>query len=333
MSAKQFFKSTAFKCIAVLLAIVIICGVFLTICNSLFYVSDKERLDRAIAKLYGESVEYNELDVDSNVSVTGSKVNSVYEITTYEGNYLLSVTGEGGYSGGTVTCWVVVEVKDGAVSGVKKASIASNVNQSYISKIKASDIQAVIDKQDESGFTTYNTNGIKTGASFSMGAIAASINGAVDYVNAEFCGAVAKYGEYEYSSYIDDTTEISVENGVVTYNIVTKPNSPATAFSLTIKVDSTKKITQCTVTVNGTYQWGKPMLDKAKDMTGLGLDDIKTLIAPMLSDGAYNSTSENGSNEINTGATKSNFLCLYAGLFATANYDKAISDLSQGGNS
>lgn len=57
MSAKSFFKSTAFKCIVVLLSIVLLCSVFLTICNALFYVSDEERLNRALSELYdGESV-------------------------------------------------------------------------------------------------------------------------------------------------------------------------------------------------------------------------------------------------------------------------------------
>ena len=36
MSAKSFFKSTAFKCIVVLLSIVLLCSVFLTICNAPF---------------------------------------------------------------------------------------------------------------------------------------------------------------------------------------------------------------------------------------------------------------------------------------------------------
>ena len=52
MSAKSFFQSTAFKCIVVLLSIVLLCSVFLTICNALFYVSDDERLNRALSELY-----------------------------------------------------------------------------------------------------------------------------------------------------------------------------------------------------------------------------------------------------------------------------------------
>ena len=58
MNAKEFFKGTAFKCIVVLLSIVLICGVLLTFANALFAVSDQERLDRAIADIYGEQVEY-----------------------------------------------------------------------------------------------------------------------------------------------------------------------------------------------------------------------------------------------------------------------------------
>ena len=40
-SVKEFFKSTAFKCIYVLLAIVLVCGVLLAFCNDLFEVTAK----------------------------------------------------------------------------------------------------------------------------------------------------------------------------------------------------------------------------------------------------------------------------------------------------
>ncbi|MDE6850823.1 MAG: hypothetical protein K2J54_05815, partial [Clostridia bacterium] len=105
MTVKQFFKSTAFKCIAVLMSILLVCGILLTICNSLFYVSAEEKLARAISKIYGDSVTYEVETVDSEITVTSAQVLEVYEITTekYEGDYLLKVKGNGGYGGGSVT--------------------------------------------------------------------------------------------------------------------------------------------------------------------------------------------------------------------------------------
>jgi hypothetical protein len=317
MTAKQFFKSTAFKCIVVLLSIVLICGIFLTICNSLFYVSDEERLARAFSKLYGETVEYETIDVDEDITTTNSTVNSIYKITTYEGDYLLSVTGEGGYSSGTVTCWVIVTVKDGEVDGIKNVNIASNVNQSFITKIGDSDIQAVIDKQDAAGFTTYNTANISTGATFSLGAIANAMNGAVSYVNQTVLKKVSKFAEYEYATLIEETTTISVASGVVTYNIVTAANSPANAFSITVKVGSDNKITEYTVTTNGSTGGYESKMYSVTNYVGKTLTELQA----METDGT-----------ISTGATKSNQLTLNAALFAVANYDKAVVDFAGGNN-
>ena len=65
-TVKGFFKSTSFKCIAVLLAIVLISGILLTICNSLFYVSDAERLQRVLNSIYGREVTATEVGVDEH---------------------------------------------------------------------------------------------------------------------------------------------------------------------------------------------------------------------------------------------------------------------------
>ena len=53
-SIKEFFKSTSFKCIAVLLVIVLVCGILLTICNSLFAISPEEELNRVLGKIYDD---------------------------------------------------------------------------------------------------------------------------------------------------------------------------------------------------------------------------------------------------------------------------------------
>jgi hypothetical protein len=316
MSAKQFFKSTAFKCIVVLLSIVLICGIFLTICNSLFYVSDEERLSRAISKLYsGEDVTYETIEVDDKISTTNSTINSVYKITSdnHSGEYLVSSTGEGGYQSGTVTCWIIIGVKDGEIDGIKKVNIASNVNQSFINKNGDSDIQTIIDQQNVASFSSYSTGNLHTGATMSLGAIANSMNGAVSYIKQTVLGAVSKFAEYEYNSLIDETTTISVANGVVTYNIVTASNSPAKSFSITVKVGSDKTITEYTVTTNGSTSsdYANAMY-AVSNYVGKSLAELQTL----------GTSIDNGT--IKTGATKSSQLTVNAALFAVANYDKAV---------
>lgn len=322
MTAKEFFKSTAFKCICVLLCIVLICGILLTICNALFFVSDKERLDRAIAKIYGTTVEYNDKEeVDEDYSSTALyKVNQVYPLLgTHEGEYLLNVTGNGGYSGGTVTCWVVANVTDGKFDGISKVTIDSNSGQSYIAKIGSDDLQALIDQQeDSSSFVSFTTNGISTGATFSLSAITNCMNGASEYVRAVYGGEVSKFANYEYKDYIEETTEITVSGTDVTYNIITKANGKAKPFTINITVNSEKKITSYEIVVNGStsgYQSGMSAI--ALNM----VNQTQTSLEEHVNAGG-----------LNTGATLSNTLCVYSGLFATANYDLALEQYAEGGN-
>lgn len=182
MKIKDFFKSNAFKCVYVLLGIVLVCSVLLTICNSLFYVSDEEKLSRAIAKIYGKTVEYTQLNVNDDFNDAKSQINSVYKIETYQGEYLINATGKDGYQGGTVTVWVLIDTTNEQVK-VKKATIAGSSGQSYLNKIDAEDLQTLINKQDQSGFTDFDVDGISTGATRSLTAISNALNGATAYAN------------------------------------------------------------------------------------------------------------------------------------------------------
>ena len=162
MSAKSFFKSTAFKCIIVLLSIVLLCSVFLTICNALFYVSDEERLDRALAELYdGESVS-TELAPGADALGDGEEVGRL-----------------DGYNGGTVTCWVVIETQGNVVSGVGAVSISSNEGQSYIGRITQEFLNGF---SENFNGEPYPDGMVSSGASYSSTAIRNAVNGALEYV-------------------------------------------------------------------------------------------------------------------------------------------------------
>lgn len=324
MTAKEFFKSTAFKCIAVLLSILLVCGILLTIFNSLFFVSDEEKLARAISKVYGESVAYETQEINKTYDIKAADVLEVHEITTYEGDYLLKVKGKDGYGGGSVTCWVNVNAQgtgSEAVIKVKKIVIDSNVGQSYISKISSGALGSLVNKQENDGFTSFDTDGIKTGASFSMNAISNAANAALTYVSATR-GKFGKYYGYAYTDYLDDATTYAVNGTTVEYAIVTKGGIWG-KFNITVHVNvdnGVKKITEYEITQNGSSvmpdkNYGELMSPQALDLNGKTLADIQGYIAG------------NG-DVLHTGATISNNHCYYAAAFALSNYDRIIN----GGN-
>ena len=192
MTVKQFFKSTAFKCIATLLIIVLICTVFLTICNSLFYVSAEEKFDRAIAKIYGKSVETEQITLSGmTTDFEYSSVNEVYKVE--DGNYLVKSTGKEGF-GGSVTCWIVVAMENGAIRGVNNVVVDSAPGESYLSKISKDELAEFsrIEYTDgfiyEVGFKNGSTQPgkdyIATGASCTTRAISNAVNGAIEFVKA-----------------------------------------------------------------------------------------------------------------------------------------------------
>lgn len=140
MTVKQFFKSNAFKSLTVLIAIVLVAGVLLAICNDIFFVSDEERFARSIAKIYGAEVETQELALtDEQKTYNNGQVEEAYLVLD-DGNYLLHTTGYGGYSGGsgTVTLWVVIGCdasEDGnpQLTGIEKVVYDSNDGQTLMS--------------------------------------------------------------------------------------------------------------------------------------------------------------------------------------------------------
>ena len=184
MKAKEFFKSNAFKSLAVLLVIVIIAGALLAVFNDLLYVSDTEKENRIYSKIYGETVETENVPFDAEQGeFADGKVEKAVKVKK-DGNYLVKSTGKGGFSGGTVTCWVVIEVKGGAISGVGKVIIDSNVGQSYINYINDKFLTAFTTNYEDGAYFTPAEGFIKTGATMSATAICNAVNGAVDYLKA-----------------------------------------------------------------------------------------------------------------------------------------------------
>lgn len=201
MTAKQFFKSTAFKCIVVLLSILLVCGVFLTIMNGLLEVTDEERFARAMGKIYGREISVTEVENfgGAKKDFDYATVNSAY--LDEDGNYLVNVEGKEGY-GGSVVCWVVVDMSgDGQnIDGVLKIAIDKAANESYISKVTQAALDELAAKAEYGkevmggylhGSKDHGDNYIATGASYSMRAISNCVNGAMDFVAAYIAGGNA----------------------------------------------------------------------------------------------------------------------------------------------
>lgn len=191
MTVKQFFKSKAFKCIVALMTILLVCGIFLTIMYGFLEVSAEERFNRAIKKIYGQEVKTEQVNTEGfKTEFDYSTVIEAYRVTD-DGNYLIKMEGKEGFAG-TVTCWVVVVMDGNKVDGIKKIVIDSAPSESYISKIKQSNLdelalKAEYGKELAGGFihgssTTHGEDYVKTGASCSMRAISNAVNGAMEFV-------------------------------------------------------------------------------------------------------------------------------------------------------
>lgn len=196
---KAFFTGTAFRCVAVLLGIVLVSGALLAIFNDLLFVSAEERFNRTLAKIYGKTVSTTTVEfTPEEAGYSGGTVNAAYLVD--DGNYLVQTTGNGGYSNGTVTLWTVLSCEgsrengDLVWKGIEKVVYESNEKQSYISKIKSKFYASFTVHNDEllagKKFTAAaisDSEGIFTlsaGASRSSAAIVNAVNTAIDFFTA-----------------------------------------------------------------------------------------------------------------------------------------------------
>lgn len=334
MTAKEFFKSTAFKCLAALLCVLLVSGIFLTVMNALLAVTDQEKFDRAINKIYGKSVKTEAVTIE-NYNDNGS-IDEAYRVKD-DGNYLIKATGFGGFDNGSVTCWIVVVVKNGAVGGIDKVIVDSNKSQSYIANINDKFLSGFKDNFNGEHYTPYE-GFIMTGATRSATAICNAVNAALDFVNAKF-GNVAEdpYKDFKYAAKTEtkDTTivynaeagEIEYEDGNVAYTagsvaftVVSKGYGMASNFTSLIVVNAEGKIETFKVLKCGSTDTsydnkalqnvecfvGKNEQELLDTMGGLEYNDFKT------------------GNLIATGASNSSYCLFTSALFATGNYQELV---------
>ena len=203
----KFFKSTWFKCITVLLAILLVSGALIAILSDLLYVSPDMRTMRAVKKIYGQEMEYSIVfDIDNQekgdqtlsyeekalIIYDEGRINKVYIIgDKSSGNYdlLFQSVGYQGYKGGTITVWTLVKVSSTfdiekvVLEGYDKQTLMSKLDNSFYSKFALTDITDAYQKGElfttNSGAT--NTNAV-SGATYSANACVNAVNCVIKYV-------------------------------------------------------------------------------------------------------------------------------------------------------
>jgi len=350
MTVKEFFKSKAFKCVAVLFCVLILSGALLTIAYGFLAVSDGEKLQRAISSIYsGETVTVyganNEViddnDPESLVSETvemgDAQILAAYKVevgTEKRISYLISSKGLHGYGEGTVTCWVAVD----ADLNVEKVTISANTNQSFISKIGDSTLDYFTSHSSENGYSTSDDGFVTGGATRSSTAICNAVNGAVSYVNTVILGNSEEnpFADFSYTDYVNTAkTEISMDGTDVKYSVVTKSYGYAGEFDIDITVGSDGAIKSYTVATNGsTHGYESKMPESVTDGSAFTSKDLSYFTGIYGESMAYTSITASLTTGASSGvASYSVYLCMYAGAFATANYQNAVNYLNGGANS
>ncbi len=326
MTAKEFFKSTSFKCIVALLSILLVCGIFLTIMHGLLEVTAEEKLARAINKIYGKNVTTEVSDI-KNKELDLATIEEAYCVTSEGGNYLVKSTGKGGFAG-TVTCWVVVEIKDNNVSGIGKVTIDSYVGETQMAEIKQSFLDSFSTGYKDGIYYTTD-DGFKVSSSTkSSNAICNAVNGALQYVKTEKLGMETNdiFKDFAYTQFIDkkSTTFKLSKDGGITYNITANGYGYADKFEIEITVSKDKTISAYKVTKDGSsggYETPENIVNGEK-FIGKKLEDITAILGEGLE---YPGDDLN--TEINTGSSNSTYVCYAAAAFALANYDVALANI------
>lgn len=331
MSAKSFFKSKTFKCIIVLLCVLLVSGVLLSLCWGFLEVTDEERFNRKIGALYGgDTVTAVEQDLTGKTTkVNNATIQKMWYINE-KNDYLVQAASRG--NGGDVICWVAVGVNQDktAVVGINKVLVYDVADAAeYTSNIPDYVFDKFRDDYTEGKTFDYGSKGsdeyIDVGASYSMTAVCNDVNGAVAFVKAYISGEeiVDPTAGFEYVDLINfDKTSWTNDNGEISYNIVTKRNGEPDPFTISVKVKMINidpTITDYKIIVNGS----STVEDGAdQDYAGLMSAAIVNIIGKNLTDIKSYLADEAGA--LKTGATRSNELCFNAAAFALANYEKCL---------
>ena len=204
---QSFFKSTWFKCIAVLLAISVIAGGLLAVLNDVLYVDPEDRTGRAFNKIYGTTISQNRYDVVIDVDGSDTTKNTPYSCvieqqeigvveklfivdkendadTTYD--MVFKTKGYQGYKGGWISTWVKVEINGSVkaitkviIDGYEKQTLMSKLGDAFLSKFNKDITQDLLFSSN-----TKTGNNVVAGATKSANAGCNAVNCALIYLEA-----------------------------------------------------------------------------------------------------------------------------------------------------
>ena len=329
MTVKQFFKSNAFKSLAVLLAIVIIAGGLLAIFNDLLFVSDEERFNRTIEKIYGGSatVEETLTITDENGTFDKGAVSAAYKMS--DGNYLIHSSGKGGY-GGDVYLWVVVIAENGKFGGIEKVLLDTSDGETLLGNFRDSFYENFTKHNDElvegKYFGTSGSdviNNVVTGTTLSSNAMCNAVNTAIDFFKSAVLGEEVVSYTYLYEKYVD-MTQTTIERDFaansVTLRIVMQANgiAPSIAFDVTVKDGA---ITAFEATKPFVQQYDETKIDESLRNGTYFVGKTAEEIAAALPDGETLDAAKLEGLGLATGASRSSESFFRAAAFATANFE------------
>ncbi len=344
---KQFFKSTAVKSVAVLLAIVVVCGGLLAVCNDLLFLTDEERLSRAIAKIYGGNATVRELIslTPEESAFTEGAIEKAYLMS--DGNYLLQARGNGGWQGGSITVWTVMDCEgsranhDLRLVGVERVIYESNEKQSYISKFSQADYDLFTrhdgEVADGKSFGK-EIDVVKTGESspFTFGALTNAVNVALRFTRTTLVGEAPYEPLYAFEAWVNleqCSFTVDADTGTLDCLLTTAKNAPAPSFQVRMKVVN-GVITSYAHT--GSFATSQAYSDRVDGrvldgslFVGMDKEAIASLIKEdggRFASGEFSFTVDGA--PLTTGATRSNESFLYAAAFALYNFDLLVN----GGN-
>lgn len=364
MTVKQFFKGKAFKCLIVLMCILLLSGAILTIAYGFLEVYAGERLQRAVNKIYPNQtvniygkddslIDSNEKEpkslVDTTLTLGDANVLSAYRITfadKSDTHYLVQSQGMGGYSEGTVTCWVAINVDTSAksIKNIAKVQVGESSGQTFMDKITTAMLDSFTKSLPEGGFDP-SDGYVSTGATKSSTAICNAVNGAVNYVNTVIFNNVETnpYEKLEYIKYINinkGKTEAKFVEGSTTdveYTVFTKSYGDAGSFKIKIVVSREKTINSYQIITNGSTDGYENNMSANVKNGSLFVDKGISFFTDIYgADMKYTGVTGTNGDTVTTGASNegfasnSTYLCMYAGAFATKNYDAVFAILNGG---
>lgn len=326
---KILFETTA------LLYFVIAAAAISILCATALRVDREEREIRAVEFIYGAGADGIEIPVDKTFSESAyGAAEQAYLLK--DGNYLIQSTGYNGFKNGTVTLWTALACTGNAADGtlifhgIKNVTMDSSRKQSYIFRVKNAFYseftlhdEEVLQGKRFSASRDGNIYNLAAGASHSSAAINNAVNAALVWFERQILQK--EQGEkYAFETFIDlEKTSALVSENNIEYRIVTKPNSPARAFTLSIRVKDCV-ITAYEIIENGSTsdKYTSLMPQKVKDGTLFIGKSRESVLSLLTEDGALSGADKT----LETGATRSTLSCVRAAAFALSNYELILHE-------